>query len=126
MNIYVGNLAYEVTEGDIRTEFEAFGEVTSVAIIKDNYSGQSKGFGFVEMPKLQEGQAAITGLNGKKLKERAITVNGARPRGEGGGGSGGGRSGGGGGGGRSSYGSGGGGGGRSGGGGGGRGGPRRY
>jgi RNA recognition motif-containing protein len=125
MNIYVGNLAYEVTEGDIRTEFEAFGEVTSVAIIKDNYSGQSKGFGFVEMPKLQEGQAAITGLNGKKLKERAITVNGARPRGEGG--SSGGRSGGGGGGGRSSYGGGGGGGGRSGGGGGGgRGGPRRY
>jgi len=122
MNIYVGNLAYEVTESDIRTEFEAFGEVTSVAIIKDNYSGQSKGFGFVEMPKLQEGQAAITGLNGKKLKERAITVNGARPRGEGGGG--GGRSGGGGGGGRSggksSFG------GRSGGGGGGRGGPRRY
>jgi RNA recognition motif-containing protein len=119
MNIYVGNLAYEVTEGDIRTEFEAFGEVTSVAIIKDNYSGQSKGFGFVEMPKLQEGQAAITGLNGKKLKERAITVNGARPRGEGG--SSGGR-GGSGGGGRSSYGSGGG----RGGGGGGRGGPRRY
>ena len=119
MNIYVGNLAYEVSESDIRTEFEAFGEVTSVAIIKDNYSGQSKGFGFVEMPKLQEGQAAITGLNGKKLKERAITVNGARPRGEGG--SSGGRSGGGGG--RSSYGSGGGG---RGGGGGGRGGPRRY
>jgi len=119
MNIYVGNLAYEVSESDIRTEFEAFGEVTSVAIIKDNYSGQSKGFGFVEMPKLQEGQAAITGLNGKKLKERAITVNGARPRGEGG--SSGGR--GGSGGGRSSYGSGGGG---RGGGGGGRGGPRRY
>jgi len=115
MNIYVGNLAYEVTEGDIRTEFEAFGEVTSVAIIKDNYSGQSKGFGFVEMPKLQEGQAAIAGLNGKKLKERAITVNGARPRGEGGGG--GGRSGGRGG--KSSYG-------QRGGSGGGRGGPRRY
>ena len=123
MNIYVGNLAYEVTEGDIRTEFEAFGEVTSVAIIKDNYSEQSKGFGFVEMPKLQEGQAAITGLNGKKLKERAITVNGARPRGEGGGGGGGGggRSSGGRGG-KSSFGPRGGGGG----GGGGRGGPRRY
>ncbi|MFA5066150.1 MAG: RNA-binding protein [Dehalococcoidia bacterium] len=120
MNIYVGNLAYEVTEGDIRTEFEAFGEVSSVAIIKDNYSGQSKGFGFVEMPKLQEGQAAIAGLNGKKLKERAITVNGARPRGEGGGG--GGRSGGrggGGGGGRSSFG-------QRGGYGGGRGGQKRY
>jgi len=118
MNIYVGNLAYEVTEGDIRTEFEAFGEVSSVAIIKDNYSGQSKGFGFVEMPKLQEGQAAIAGLNGKKLKERAITVNRAPPRGEGGGG---GRSGGGGGGrgGKSSFG-------QRGGYGGGRGGSKRY
>jgi RNA recognition motif-containing protein len=119
MNIYVGNLAYEVTESDIRTEFEAFGEVSSVSIIKDSYSGQSKGFGFVEMPKLQEGQAAIAGLNGKKIKERAITVNGARARGEGGGGGGrGGRGGGG----RSSYGQRGG----YGGGGGGRGGQRRY
>jgi len=119
MNIYVGNLAYEVTESDIRTEFEAFGEVSSVAIIKDNYSGQSKGFGFVEMPKLQEGQAAIAGLNGKKLKERAISVNRPRPRGEGGGG--GGRSGGGGGrgGGKSSFG-------QRGGYGGGRGGSKRY
>lgn len=88
MNIYVGNLAYEVTEADLRTEFETFGEVTSVSIIKDNYSGQSKGFGFVEMPKLQEGQAAIGALNGKQIKGRAVTVNGARPRGEGGGGGG--------------------------------------
>lgn len=119
MNIYVGNLAYEVTESDIRQEFEAFGEVTSVAIIKDNYSGQSKGFGFVEMPKLPEGQAAITGLNGKKMKDRAITVNGARPKGEGGGNRGGG-GGSGGGSGRSSYGQ------RGGGGSGGRGGPKRY
>ena len=123
MNIYVGNLSYEVTEGDIRTEFEAFGEVSSVSLIKDTYSGRSKGFGFVEMPKLQEGQAAITGLNGKKIKDRAITVNGARPKGEGG-------PGGGGGGGRSTYGGGGGGGrggsGGRGGGSGGRGGPRRY
>ena len=84
MNIYVGNLSYEVTEADLKTEFEAFGEVTSVSIIKDNYSGQSKGFGFVEMPKLTEGQAAITGLNGKQIKGRAVTVNGARPKGEGG------------------------------------------
>jgi RNA recognition motif-containing protein len=124
MNIYVGNLSYEVTESDIRTEFEAFGEVSSVSLIKDTYSGRSKGFGFVEMPKLQEGQAAITGLNGKKVKDRAITVNGARPKGEGGPGGGGGRStyGGGGGGGRGGSG------GRGGGsgGGGGRGGPRRY
>lgn len=97
MNIYVGNLSYEVTEEDLRKEFTAFGEVSTVTIIKDTYSGQSKGFGFVEMPKLQEGQAAIAGLNEKKLKERAMTVNGARPRGEGGrpgGGGGGGRSGG--------------------------------
>jgi RNA recognition motif-containing protein len=118
MNIYVGNLSYEVTEADLKTEFEAFGEVTSVSIIKDNYSGQSKGFGFVEMPKLTEGQAAITGLNGKQIKGRAVTVNGARPKGEGGPRSGGG------GGGRQSYG-----GGKSGGyggGGGGRGGSRRY
>lgn len=129
MNIYVGNLSYEVTEGELRKEFEAFGEVSSVSIIKDAYSGQSKGFGFVEMPKLQEGQAAIAGLNEKKLRDRAMTVNGARERGAGGGG--GGRSGGGGGrsggygGGRGGYG-----GGRSGGGGrgGGRGGGggRRY
>jgi RNA recognition motif-containing protein len=84
MNIYIGNLAYEVTEADIKSEFEAFGEVTSVSVIKDQYSGQSKGFGFVEMPKLTEGQAAITGLNGKQVKGRAVTVNGARPRGEGG------------------------------------------
>jgi RNA recognition motif-containing protein len=129
MNIYVGNLSYEVTEADLKQEFEAFGEVSSISIIKDNYSGQSKGFGFVEMPKLQEGQAAITGLNGKQIKGRAVTVNGARPKGEGG--SGGGRSSGGGGrpgGGGGGYGGGGrGGGGRSGGGGGGRGGgSRRY
>ncbi|RPJ55852.1 MAG: RNA-binding protein [Dehalococcoidia bacterium] len=123
MNIYVGNLSYEVTEADLKTEFEAFGEVTSVTIIKDNYSGQSKGFGFVEMPKLTEGQAAITGLNSKQLKGRPITVNGARPKGEGGSRGGGG----GGGGGRSSYGGGSRGGGGGYGGGGGRGGgSRRY
>jgi cold-inducible RNA-binding protein len=84
MNIYVGNLAYEVTEDDLRQEFTAFGEVASVTIMKDSYSGQSRGFGFVEMPKLTEGQAAINGLNGKKVKERALTVNGARPRSSGG------------------------------------------
>jgi len=83
MNIYVGNLSYEVTEADIKQEFEAFGEVKSVSLIKDNYSGQSKGFGFVEMPKLTEGQTAITELNGKELKGRRITVNGARDKAEG-------------------------------------------
>ena len=80
MNIYVGNLAYEVTEEELREEFTAFGEVTSVNIIKDKYSGQSKGFGFVEMPTLSQGQAAITGLNGKILHNRQLSVSGARPR----------------------------------------------
>ncbi len=80
MNIYVGNLAYEVTEEELREEFAAFGEVSSVNIIKDKYSGQSKGFGFVEMPTLSEGQAAINGLNGKMLQNRTISVSGARER----------------------------------------------
>ena len=80
MNIYVGNLAYEVTEEELREEFTAFGEVSSINIIKDKYSGQSKGFGFVEMPTLSEGQAAITGLNGKILHNRQLAVSGARPR----------------------------------------------
>ncbi|OGO61409.1 MAG: RNA-binding protein [Chloroflexi bacterium RBG_19FT_COMBO_48_23] len=80
MNIYVGNLAYEVTEEELREEFTAFGEVSSVSVIKDKYSGQSKGFAFVEMPTLSQGQAAITGLNGKMLQNRAISVSGARPR----------------------------------------------
>jgi len=87
MNIYVGNLAREVTEEELKQEFTAFGEVTSVSIIKDKYSGQSRGFGFVEMPSKTEGQAAITGLKGKVLKERTLDVNEARPRsGEGNGG----------------------------------------
>lgn len=80
MKIYVGNLSYEITEEDLRQEFVAFGEVTSVSIITDKYSGRSKGFGFVEMASVSEGQAAITGLNGKMLKERTLTVNAARPR----------------------------------------------
>ena len=80
MNIYVGNLAYEATEEELREEFTAFGEVASVNIIKDKYSGQSKGFAFVEMPLLSAGQSAITGLNGKILHNRQLTVNGARPR----------------------------------------------
>ena len=80
MKIYVGNLPYEVTEEDLRQEFEAFGGVTSVSIITDKYSGRPKGFGFVEMTSVSEGQAAITGLNGKMLKERTLTVNAARPR----------------------------------------------
>lgn len=109
MNIYVGNLSFDVTEEDLREAFEAFGEVTSAAVIKDKFSGESRGFGFVEMADAEQAKAAISGLNDKELKGRNITVNEARPRQEGGRG----RSGGGGGGGRS-------GGGRSGGGGGGR------
>ena len=80
MNIYVGNLSREVTEEELKQEFEAFGEVTSAAIIKDKYSGQSRGFGFVEMPSKADGEAAIAGLKGKTLKERTLDVNEARPR----------------------------------------------
>jgi RNA recognition motif-containing protein len=80
MKIYVGNLSYEVTEEDLRQEFEAFGGVTSVSIISDKYSGRPKGFGFVEMATVSEGQAAINGLNGKMLKDRTLTVNAAKPR----------------------------------------------
>jgi len=80
MKIYVGNLSYEVTEEELRQEFEAFGKVESVSIIMDKYSGRPRGFGFVEMPSVSEGQAAITGLNGKALKDRTLNVNAARPR----------------------------------------------
>ncbi len=80
MKIYVGNLSYEVTEEELRQEFLAFGEVESVNIITDKYSGRPKGFGFVEMPSVSEGQAAITALNGKSLKDRTLNVNAARPR----------------------------------------------
>ncbi len=82
MNIYVGNLSREVTEDDLRLSFEAFGQVTSTKIIKDSVSGTPRGFGFVEMPSKNEGQAAIVGLNGKELKGRNLTVNEARPRSE--------------------------------------------
>jgi len=80
MKIYVGNLSYDVTEEELRKEFEAFGGVESVSIITDKYSGRPKGFGFVEMASVSEGQAAITGINGKTLKERTLNVNAARPR----------------------------------------------
>jgi len=96
MNIYVGSLSYEVTEDDLKEAFEAFGQVESVSIIKDKYSGQSKGFGFVDMPAKAEAQSAINDLNGKELKGRTLNVNEARPRTEtrgGGGGYGGGRGG---------------------------------
>jgi RNA recognition motif-containing protein len=83
MNIYVGNLSREVTEEDLRQAFEAFGQVTSSKIITDKFSGESRGFGFVEMPAKAEGQSAINGLNGKELKGRTLKVNEARPRSEG-------------------------------------------
>jgi len=80
MKIYAGNLSFDVTEEELRQEFAAFGEVESVNIITDKYSGRSKGFAFVEMPSVSEGQAAITALNGKSLKDRTLTVDAARPR----------------------------------------------
>ena len=84
MNIYVGNLSHELTEEELREAFETFGQVTSAKIIADRYSGVSRGFGFVEMTTKSEAQAAITGLNGRELKGRTLTVNEARPRDEGG------------------------------------------
>jgi RNA recognition motif-containing protein len=83
MNIYVGNLSYEVTEEDLKTAFETFGAVDIVKVVKDNYTGRSKGFGFVEMPDKTEAQSAIEGLNGKDLKGRNLNVNEARPKPEG-------------------------------------------
>jgi RNA recognition motif-containing protein len=80
MNIYVGNLSYNVTEENLRQAFEAFGKVNSATIVKDKYSGQPRGFGFVEMPDLTEAQAAIKNLNGKDLLGRQLNVNEARPR----------------------------------------------
>ena len=80
MNIYVGNLSYEVTEKDLQKAFEDFGLTESVKIIKDNYSGRSKGFGFVEMSNSADAQSAIDSLNDKELKGRALKVNKARPR----------------------------------------------
>jgi len=80
MNIYVGNLPYATTEDDLREMFTEFGEVTSVNIITDKFSGQSKGFGFVEMSDDSNAQEAIESLNGSSIASRNITVNEARPR----------------------------------------------
>jgi len=80
MKLYVGNMSYDTTEEDLRLACIAFGKVESATIIKDKYSGQSKGFGFVEFPSKTEGQAAIDGLNGKELIGRVLNVNEARPR----------------------------------------------
>jgi len=95
MKMYVGNLSYDITEDELRQEFATYGEVSSVDILIDKVSGQPRGFGFVEMASKSEGEAAITGLNGKTLRERSIVVNEARPRSDNrGGGYGGGYSGG--------------------------------
>lgn len=80
MNIYVGNLSYSVTETQLKTLFEEFGEVTIANLIKDKYSGESKGFGFVEMNKQSEAEEAIKQLNGRPMDGRNLTVNLARPR----------------------------------------------
>jgi len=79
LKIFIGNQSYNVTEGDLRQSFEAFGQVASATVIKDEQSGRSKGFGFVEMPVQAEAQSAIEALNGTALKGRTITVNEARP-----------------------------------------------
>jgi RNA recognition motif-containing protein len=80
MNIYVGNLSFEVTQEDLQQAFEAHGEVASANVITDKFTGRSRGFGFVEMTKEDEARAAIEALNGTDLKGRAINVNEARPR----------------------------------------------
>lgn len=80
MKIHVGNLSYDATEGDLRQEFQAFGQVMSVDIIKDRVSGRSRGIAFIEMSTVSEGQAAIEGLKGKMLKDRTLDVTEARAR----------------------------------------------
>ena len=80
MNIFVGNLAREATDSDLRDAFQAFGEVSSASVIKDKFTGDSRGFGFVEMPNKSEAEKAIASLNGKSIKGRNLTVNEARPR----------------------------------------------
>ncbi len=85
MNIYVGNLPRQATGDDLRKQFETFGKVMSANIITDKFSGESRGFGFVEMSKTSEGKAAIEALNGKDFMGQNITVNEARPKSESGG-----------------------------------------
>ncbi|MGD8921793.1 MAG: RNA-binding protein [Candidatus Zixiibacteriota bacterium] len=96
MNIYVGNLSFDTKEDDLRQAFENYGQVNSVNIIKDRFTGESRGFGFVEMAAQDEAQAAISGLNGQDFHGRTLNVNEARPRQDnrGGGGGRGGRGGG--------------------------------
>ena len=94
MNIYIGNLSFDTTDDQLRQAFEGFGEVSSVNIIKDKYTGESRGFAFVEMSDQDAAMAAISGVNGQDLNGRTLNVNEARPRTDrGGGGGGGGRGG---------------------------------
>lgn len=85
MNIYVGNLAFDCTDEDLRSAFEAYGDVASAKVIRDRESGQSRGFGFVEMPADDQGRKAVEGLNGQDHMGRELRVNEARPKEEGGG-----------------------------------------
>lgn len=95
MNIYVGNLPFEASDDDLQQLFGTYGEVTTANVIKDRFSGESRGFGFVEMPARKDAEAAIAALNGTDFKGRTITVNEAKPKApKSGGGGGGGREGG--------------------------------
>ena len=80
MNIYVGNLSFNMTEADLKEAFGMYGTVQSASIITDKVSGQSRGFGFVEMPNKDEAEKAIAAMNGKDVKGRALKVNEAKPR----------------------------------------------
>jgi RNA recognition motif-containing protein len=80
MNIYVGNLLFDVTEDELKELFAPFGQVTEVRLIMDKFSGKSKGFGFIEMPSKEEAEKAIEALNGKDIKGRAMNVNEAKPK----------------------------------------------
>ena len=80
MNIYVGNISYSLKEDDLRELFEEYGEVSSVKIITDKYSGRSKGFGFIEMDDEEEAKAAIDSMNKKEIEGRQLVVNTARPK----------------------------------------------
>ena len=80
MDIYVGNLAYQTTDDDLRTLFSAHGEVTSARVVMDRVSGQSKGFGFVEMPDRDAAQKAIDAINGQDFQGRKLRVNESQPK----------------------------------------------
>tara|TARA_Y100000780_G_scaffold180115_1_gene165712 strand:+ start:447 stop:692 length:246 start_codon:yes stop_codon:yes gene_type:complete len=80
MNLYVGNLSYDMSEENLRTEFAEYGEVQSAKIITDKFTGRSRGFGFVEMNSDDEGKKAMEELNGKDFEGRQLVVNEARPR----------------------------------------------